>query len=94
MNRLPIEKRVKILGCLTEGMSLRATARLADVSLNTVTKLLVDVGTACEIYQLDTLKNLPCKKIQCDEIWSFVGIDNPAMAVISQPIFCRSKSRL
>lgn len=73
MNRLPIEKRVQILGCLTEGMSLRAAARLADVSLNTVTKLLVDVGAACEIYQLTTLVNLPCKKIQCDEIWSFVG---------------------
>lgn len=73
MNRLLIEKRVRILGCLTEGMSLRAASRLADVSLNTVTKLLVDVGTACEIYQLETLRNLSCKRIQCDEIWCFVG---------------------
>jgi IS1 family transposase len=73
MNRLPIAKRVQILGCLTEGMSLRATARIADVSLNTVSKLLVDVGTACEAYQLESLKDLPCKRIECDEIWSFVG---------------------
>src|SRR5713226_5551592 len=73
MNRLPIEKRVQILGLLTEGSSLRAASRLADVSINTVTKLLVDVGTACEAYQLDKLVNLPCKRIQCDEIWSFVG---------------------
>lgn len=73
MNRLPIAKRVQILGCLTEGMSLRAASRMADVSINTVTKLLVDVGTACEAYQLDTLVNLTCKRIQCDEIWSFVG---------------------
>jgi len=73
MNRLPLPKRVQILGCLTEGMSLRAASRLADVSINTVTKLLVDVGAACEMYQLETLKNLPCKRIQCDEIWSFVG---------------------
>jgi IS1 family transposase len=73
MNRLPIEKRIQILGCLTEGMSLRAASRLADVSINTVSKLLVDVGTACEVYQLATLVNLPCKKIQCDEIWCFVG---------------------
>lgn len=73
MNRLPIEKRVQILGCLTEGMSLRATSRLVDVSINTVTKLLVDVGVACEMYQLEKLVNLPCKKIQCDEIWCFVG---------------------
>src|SRR6266513_2935060 len=73
MNRLPIEKRVKIIGCLTEGMSLRAASRLADVSINTVTKLLVDVGTACEMYQLERLVSLPCKRIQCDEIWCFVG---------------------
>src|SRR5882672_4836375 len=73
MNRLPIEKRIQILGCLTEGMSLRAASRLADVSINTVTKLLVDVGAACEMYQLDKLVNLPAKRIQCDEIWSFVG---------------------
>src|SRR4051812_33223769 len=73
MNRLPIAKRVQIIGLLTEGNSLRATSRLADVSINTVTKLLVDVGTACEAYQLATLVNLPCKRVQCDEIWSFVG---------------------
>ena len=73
MNRLPIEKRIQFLGCLTEGMSLRAASRLADVSINTVTKLLIDVGTACELYQLENLKNLPCKRIQCDEIWCFVG---------------------
>lgn len=73
MNRLPIEKRVQILGMLTEGTSMRAAARQADVSLNTVTKLLRDVGAACEIYQLESLVNLPCKRIQCDEIWCFVG---------------------
>ena len=63
MNRLSLQDRVRIIGCLTEGMSLRATARLVDVSLNTVTKLLVDVGTACEIFQNETLRNLPCKKV-------------------------------
>jgi IS1 family transposase len=73
MNRLPIEKRVRILGCLTEGMSMRATSWLADVSINTVTKLLVDVGTACDLWQNETMRNLPCKRIQCDEIWCFVG---------------------
>jgi len=52
-----IEKRFNI-GLLTEGNSLRATSRLADVSINTVTKLLVDVGAACELYQAETVKNL------------------------------------
>jgi len=74
MNRLSLQGRVRIIGCLTEGMSLRATARLVDVSLNTVTKLLVDVGTACDLYQNETLRNLLCKKIQCDEIWTFTGM--------------------
>jgi IS1 family transposase len=57
---------------LIEGMSLRATSRLADVSINTVTKLLVDVGSASADYQDRTLRNLKCKRIQCDGIWAFV----------------------
>jgi IS1 family transposase len=47
---------------------------MCDVSINTVTKLLVDVGTACDLYQNETLKNLPCKRVQVDEIWSFCGV--------------------
>jgi IS1 family transposase len=72
MNRLPLERRAQIVGMLVEGNSLRATARLADVSLNTVTKLLLDVGAACEVYQDQALRNLKCRRIQCDEIWAFV----------------------
>ena len=72
MNNLPLAKRAQILGLLVEGNSLRATSRLADCSINTVTKLLVDVGTVCAEYQDKTLRNLKCKRIQCDEIWSFV----------------------
>lgn len=72
MNRLPLTKRAQIIGLLVEGNSLRAASRLADVSINTVTKLLVDVGTACAKYQDETLRNLPCKRVQVDEIWSFV----------------------
>jgi len=71
MNRLSIERRAQILGLLAEGNSLRATSRLADVSINTVTKLLVDIGQASAEYQDKTLQNLPCRRIQCDEIWAF-----------------------
>ena len=71
MNRLPIETRAKIIGCLIEGMSMRATTRIVGCSINTITKLLVDLGTACAIYQNDTLRNLPCKRVQVDEIWAF-----------------------
>jgi len=73
MNRMPLAKRAQILGYLVEGMSLRAASRLADCSINTVTKLLVDVGMACAEYQDSALRNLRCRRIQCDEIWSFVG---------------------
>jgi len=71
MNRLSTEKRAQIIGMLIEGNSMRAVSRMADCSINTVTKLLVDVGQACFEYQDQTLRNLPCKRIQCDEIWSF-----------------------
>lgn len=71
MNRLPRDKRIQILSLLVEGNSLRATSRLADVSINTVTKLLVDAGRVCAEYQYKTLRKLTSKRIQCDEIWSF-----------------------
>lgn len=71
MNKLNIEKRAQILGLLVEGNSLRAASRLSGTSINTVTKLLVDVGRACAEYQDRHLRNLSCKRIQCDEIWSF-----------------------
>lgn len=71
MNVLPIEKRAQILHLLVEGNSMRATSRIADVSINTVTKLLVDAGTACLAYQDKAIRNIKSKRVQCDEIWSF-----------------------
>lgn len=72
MNRLPLGKRTQIIGLLVEGNSLRATSRLANVSINTVTKLLVDIGTACQKYHDEHVRNVASKRVQCDEIWSFV----------------------
>lgn len=71
MNVLPIEKRTQIINLLVEGNSMRATSRIADCSINTVTKLLIDVGIACSEYQDKAMRNLTCKRIQCDEIWAF-----------------------
>lgn len=73
MNKLSAEKRKQIVSSLVEGNSLRSTARMASVSLNTVTKLLSDIGLVCSIYQDQALRDLDCKRIQADEIWSFVG---------------------
>lgn len=71
MNRLSKHERAKIIGALVEGNSLRATARMCDVAFNTVLKLLPEIGTVCAEYQRRAFRNLPCKHIQCDEIWSF-----------------------
>lgn len=72
MNRLPIEKRVQIIKLLVEGNSLRSTSRICDCSINTVTKLLVDVGQACQSFHDEVMYNIKSRRIQCDEIWSFV----------------------
>jgi IS1 family transposase len=72
MNKLPSDRRVQILGMMVEGMSIRAIARLTGASKNTIVKLLRDAGEACSDYQDRVLRDLPCKRIQVDEIWSFV----------------------
>jgi len=71
MNRLNRDQRAKIIAALVEGNSLRAVARMCDVDFNTVLKLLPEIGKACAEYQRHVFVNLPCRRIQCDEIWSF-----------------------
>ena len=71
MNKLNKEKRIQIVNALVEGNSIRATARMCDVAFNTVLKLVPEIGKACAEYQDTVFRNLPCKRIQCDEIWSF-----------------------
>jgi IS1 family transposase len=71
MNRLSTEQRARIVGCLVEGNSIRATVRMTGAAKNTVTKLLVDLGQACSEYQDRELRGLTSRRIECDEIWSF-----------------------
>ncbi len=71
MNKLSLKDQAQILNLLVEGNSMRATSRIADVSINTVTKLLVDVGSACLAYHDAAVRNITSKRVQCDEIWSF-----------------------
>jgi hypothetical protein len=71
MNKLNKDKQTQVVSALIEGNSIRATCRMTGVAKNTVIKLLADLGGACARYQDRVLKNLPCKHIQCDEIWSF-----------------------
>jgi IS1 family transposase len=71
-NVLSTSKRVQIVSALVEGCGIRATARMAGVSKDTVMKLWREIGEACIAFQDRTLRNLPCKRLQVDEIWSFV----------------------
>lgn len=73
MNKLPAAKRVAILRALIEGSSVRSTCRIVGAAKGTVLKLLAEVGERCGEYQRQVFVNLPCQRIQCDEIWSFVG---------------------
>jgi|SRR3990167_9237600 len=71
MNRLSLQDRAQILGCLVEGNSIRATCRMTGTAKGTVMKLLADVGEACYAYHEQHVRNVPSKRVQCDEIWSF-----------------------
>jgi IS1 family transposase len=71
MNKLPLAKRVQILSMLCEGSSMRSISRVADVSINTVTKLLVDAGEACLAMHDELVRDVKSANVQCDEIWSF-----------------------
>ena len=73
MNKLSTAKRSAIVRALCEGCSIRSTVRLTGASKNTVVKLLVELGEACSAYQDKTIRGVKSKRVQCDEIWSFVG---------------------
>src|SRR5580704_5274470 len=71
MNKLSRADRAHIIRLLVEGNPMRSTSRIADVSINTVTKLLIDAGKVCSDYQDQALRDLQCKRLQLDEIWAF-----------------------
>jgi IS1 family transposase len=73
MNRLSLQDRARVLTALVEGNSIRSTVRMTGVAKNTVTKLVVEFGSACGGYHNVHVRNLKSQRIQCDEIWSFVG---------------------
>jgi IS1 family transposase len=73
MNKLDTAKRTQIVTALVEGCSIRSTVRMTGASKNTIAKLLVELGAACSGYLDKTLVNLNSKRIQCDELWSFVA---------------------
>ena len=86
MNKLPLKTRVQILTMLCEGSSMRSISRIADVSINTVSKLLVDAGKFCADLHDREVRNVSSKRVQCDEIWSFVGAKAKNVSSMKQPV--------
>jgi IS1 family transposase len=73
MNYLDSKTRAQIIRCLIEGCSIRATCRMTGAAKNTVAKLVADIGSACAAYHNKHVRDLRVRRLQCDEIWSFVG---------------------
>jgi hypothetical protein len=73
MNQLSIAKRAQVIGALVEGNSINATCRMFGVGKHTVLRLLEDAGVACEKFHDRYVRNLRVRRLQCDEIWSFIG---------------------
>ena len=73
MNRLTTAKKVAVVSALVEGCSVRSTSRLTGVAKGTILRLLASVGQACADYQDAAIRNVAAKRVQIDEIWSFVG---------------------
>lgn len=73
MNQLPMAKRVAVVAALVEGNSIRSTARMTGVSKPTILKLLAELGTECAAFHNATVRNIRTQRVQCDEIWQFVG---------------------
>jgi IS1 family transposase len=73
MNTLSNDERIRVVAALVEGNSIRSTSRMTGVARNTVTKLLVDLGSACMKYHDEHVRNIRVRRLQCDEIWAYIG---------------------
>ena len=86
MNKLPVAKRTQILAMLCEGSSMRSISRVADVSINTVTKLLIDAGKACAAFHDEKVQGVKARRVQVDEIWSFTAAKQKNVANMKKPV--------
>ncbi|MCH9807092.1 MAG: IS1 family transposase [Alphaproteobacteria bacterium] len=86
MNKLPLHKRVQILSMLCEGSSMRSISRVCDVSINTVSKMLVDMGKFCAGFHDENVRNVHSKRVQVDEIWSFTAAKQKNVDAMKKPV--------
>ena len=80
MNRLSLVRRAQIINCLVEGNSIRSTERMTDTHRDTIMRLMVEVGTGCAALHNEQMRDLPCERIQVDEIWSYVKVKQANIA--------------
>ena len=80
MNRTPLARRTQIINCLVEGNSIRSTERMTNTNRDTIMRLMVEVGNGCTKLHNEQMRNLSCRRIQCDEIWSYVKIKQANIA--------------
>jgi IS1 family transposase len=85
MNRTPLSRRTQIINCLVEGNSIRSTERMTDTHRDTIMRLLVEVGTGCAKLMDEQMHDLPCRRIEVDEIWAYVGKKQRHMTPLDDP---------
>lgn len=73
MNSTTRDDQIRIVAALVEGNSIRSTSRMTGIARNTITKLLVDLGTACMKFNDEHVRNVRVRRLQCDEIWAYIG---------------------
>ncbi len=72
MNRTPLALRTHIINCLVEGNSIRSTERMTGTHRDTIMRLLVEVGGGCSALMDAHMRDLECRRVQVDEIWTYV----------------------
>ena len=73
MNRINLDRRTQAIAALVEGNSIRSTERMTGIHRDTIMPVLLEVGTGCAALMDEKMRELPCRRVQVDEIWSYVG---------------------
>src|SRR4029077_21075373 len=85
MNRVPFARRVQVINCLVEGNSIRSTERMTGTHRDTICRLLVELGDGCATLMNEQMRELPCRRIEVDEIWAYVGKKQRHMTPLDDP---------
>jgi IS1 family transposase len=85
MNRVPLARRIQVINCLVEGNSIPSTERMTGTHRDTICRLLVEVGDGCANLMDEKMRDLPCRRIEVDEIWAYVGKKQRHLTALDDP---------